>query len=242
MSQSTGCLLYQGPSVLDPSRDIICILTFRSTNRKTGDIPQTWIMDASMEPHIAVKTGDDASVCGSCVHRPSTGGACYVSTFQAPLMIYRGWMEDRYPDATPMLLKRIDGQTIRLGAYGDPAAVPYDVWENLLKYSGSSLGYTHQALHPNFDYRILRHCMVSADSPQDAVVFRDAGLRTFRVKQPEEPLLSFEIECLADSTPGMTCQLCKRCNGAEHQGKSIAIDVHGSKKKRFEPIQVLEVS
>lgn len=231
----TGLTLYHGPSVLDPDKRIVCIVTFRSSNRKTGDIPQTWIMDASMTPVEAVKTGADASVCGSCPHRPSTGGACYVNTGQAPLGVYRKWKEGGYPMALPSDMGRFDGETVRLGAYGDPAAVPYEIWEPLVTLAKTTLGYTHQVMHPRFDTRILRHCMVSADSPGDAQVYRDAGLRTFRVKRPEDTPLPFEVECVADATPGKTCKDCGLCNGAAQRGGSIYINVHGPRKNRFIP-------
>ena len=60
-------IVYQGPSAID-GRPIVVILTGLkarrgSKNAKTGTLVQSWILRADVEPHTAVKTGDDASVC-----------------------------------------------------------------------------------------------------------------------------------------------------------------------------------
>ena len=49
--------------------DIVCIATFNSSNRKTGDEVQTWILFKHEPPHIAIDTGKDSIICGDCKHR-----------------------------------------------------------------------------------------------------------------------------------------------------------------------------
>jgi hypothetical protein len=226
-----GFIFYRGPSVLDGA-PIVGVATLTSSNIKTGpkgkgNMVQTWILRADMSPIDASKTGDDSAICGACPHRHSLGGACYVNIGQAPLGIYRAFQRGAYPDYSDLdnrghTLKVADalaGRGVRLGAYGDPAAM----WT----------GYTHQARHPNFDKGLLRYCMASADTPKQAQKLRDTGARTFRVKSAGAPLMSGEILCLSDSK-GIKCIDCGLCDGANRSAASIAIDVHGSRSSRFD--------
>lgn len=229
--QPTGFVLYEGKSVLD-GMPIVVVATLSTTNEKTGNMVQTWILRSDVAPNEAVKTGQDESVCGGCVHRHYLGGSCYVLPFQAPLNIYKSYKKGNYPKLTAEYMWMLAGRDIRLGAYGDPAAVPYYVWKGVVSVANSRTGYTHQANHPDFDARILEFCMVSADTPKQAAKFHKQGLRTFRVKTPEAPLLAGEVECLAD-TKGLTCQECKLCSGASVRGAAVAINVHGQRSKRY---------
>ena len=63
-----GVVLYDGPSRIDgaPIIAIACRITEASENGKTGAMVQTFIMRRDIPPHTALKTGDDASVCGDC--------------------------------------------------------------------------------------------------------------------------------------------------------------------------------
>ncbi len=101
MAQSTGYILYDGASVYD-GKPIVVIATNKTSNDKTGDMWQTWIMRSDIEPHTAVKTGDDYSVCGECPLRPlnykknGLPKPCYVRVFQAPLSVYRKYKRNGY--------------------------------------------------------------------------------------------------------------------------------------------------
>ena len=55
--------------IFHESEDIVCIATFNSSNRKTGDEVQTWILYKHEEPNIAIDTGKDKAICGDCKHR-----------------------------------------------------------------------------------------------------------------------------------------------------------------------------
>lgn len=236
---SIGYVLYHGPSVLEPSTTIVAILTLTSRNRKTGNIPQLWIMRADMEPTHAQSTGEDTAICGQCIHRSRRGGGqgtCYVVAGRGPLAVYRAWKNGRYPVALPEDLCRVHGQTVRIGAYGDPAAIPREVLASLDRHAGVMLGYTHQERHARFDPAVLRHAMVSVESESDAYAYRDMGLRTFRVRPPGGRALPFETVCPAESTPGMSCATCRRCDGASRTGNSIVTTVHGTSAKRFIPV------
>ncbi len=100
MQKTNGYILYRGPSALDGS-PIVAIVTgtaTRSANAKTGDMLQTWILREDVAPHIAIKTGEDASICGDCPHRGEHDGtrwtktrSCYVQTHNAPLSVWRAY-------------------------------------------------------------------------------------------------------------------------------------------------------
>ena len=237
-----GFIIYDGPSVLD-GQPIIAVATLKTSNAKTGNMIQTWIMRRDIEPHLAIKSGDDSSVCGGCVQRQGLGGACYVAVHQAPLSVYRSFHRGSYADKIPE--NKINGRDLRLGSYGDPAAVPYEVWQNLMQTVKPSVhtGYTHQIGHPKFDKRIADLCMISADTPKAASKAHGLGLRTFRVTTDASDRLPNEIECLADSD-GIQCVDCGMCNG-KNDSANVAITVHGSLSARysdkFERINVINL-
>ena len=73
MAKPNGFTAYRGPSLLD-GVPIVCKVTGTqrpSDNDKTGTMLQQWILLADVHPYEAVKTGQDESVCGECVHRPA---------------------------------------------------------------------------------------------------------------------------------------------------------------------------
>lgn len=232
MSKPLGVVLYEGPSVLD-GKPIVAIATFNSGNKKTGQMIQTWILRQDRTPVLATKTGADESVCGSCPHRHYLGGACYVNVGRAPQGVWKTWNAGKYPLVTDEHWKYFEGREVRLGAYGDPAAVPVSVWIPVVNAAKGHTGYTHQMSHPNFDPAILAYCMASADTPSQAAKMRKQGARTFRVKTEDAPLMPGEIECLFYDK-GLTCRECMLCDGAAKGGVSIAVTVHGSLRKRYE--------
>ena len=89
-----GLVLWEGPSVLN-GEPIVAIATGfqRSTkNDKIGkETIQVWYLHRDIPPNVASREGQDEAVCGDCMHRPSTGGACYVITFQAPLAVWKAY-------------------------------------------------------------------------------------------------------------------------------------------------------
>jgi hypothetical protein len=215
-------IIYDGPSVLDGS-PIVVIATFDTSNQKTGDMVQIWILCRDMAPHHAVAMGLDSAVCGTCVHRRGNGGDCYVIPFQAPLAVYTAYQNDNYPEYEPGDLA---GRPVRFGAYGDPAAVPFDAWRAVLSDCDldGSTGYTHQMAHKNWDYRIAMFCQISADTPKMARAAWAKGYKTFRVTGDASRRMPGEIECLSDSD-GISCADCKLCDGVS---QNIVIAAHGS--------------
>ena len=221
-----GIIIYRGPSLIDGS-PIVCIATGlqgSSKNAKTGALVQTWIMREDVAPHLAVATGDDASVCGNCMHRPKSAGSCYVKTFQAPLSVWRAFHRGAYPLADKSELALLRSHSIRAGSYGDPAAIPAEVWQAV----GVRTGYTHQWRQAP---ALAGLAMASVDTPAEAAKAVAAGWRYFRVRPEGAPLLAGEIDC--PSKRGISCVDCGLCGGNQRKAKNISIEVHGSTKARF---------
>ena len=143
---SNGIVFYRGPSAIDGVAIIGAAsgVYKPSKNPKTGPMVQTWILLDGIKPQIATRTGADVSICGTCPHRgeivtlPSgalsnRGRSCYVTPFQAPLNVWKQCRDGKYPDVSLAETAAIfAGQKVRLGAYGDPAAIPFEIWESVL--------------------------------------------------------------------------------------------------------------
>jgi len=239
-------VVYDGPSALDGER-IVAILTGGgqsiSRNEKTGALAQLWIMRADVAPHVATKDGRDASVCGDCVHRPANGGACYVRVDQGPRSAWQAWSDGKVPYLTPLAagaalaiavkVGRIAG--IRLGAYGDPAALPVAVARDLTlavrAVNGVTTGYTHQWKTTSPEW--AGYVMASADSATDQVDARAMGYRSFRVVTNDAPDTGAVkgVSCPASKEAGYlkTCATCGLCNGATVAGRvggDVRINLH----------------
>lgn len=253
----TGYVIYRGPSLLDGAPIAAVVLVGRSSNVKTGAMLQTYILRTDRSPLDAVRTGADVSICGICKLRgtavaPFVGmpsdRVCYVNLGQGPRAVYAGLQRAIYPDAADYLSDHrialrdaVRGRLVRLGTYGDPAAVPAQIWERLLTGSAGRTGYTHQWRNPALSTeqrdRIGRLCMASADSADDATAARACGYRPFRVRTAAEPIGTREFICPASAEAGKreTCATCTACDGAERgAGKaSPVIIAHGSLARRF---------
>jgi hypothetical protein len=226
---STGYTVYQGPSALDGS-PIVAVVTLRSSNTKTGDMAQLWILPALANPVEAVKRGVDASVCGDCKHRGVNGSArtCYVNVGQAPLSVYRAYTAGRYTHSLDAACDAIayDALKVRLGAYGDPAALPLEIIARLASASSGWTGYTHQwKSRPE----LARYCMASVDSLEEQTSATALGWRCFRVLAVGQGIDAPDtILCPSDK---VQCSKCRLCAGTSRPAKSIAIEAHGSGKK-----------
>lgn len=241
-----GAIIWEGKSAIDGAPIMVIATgtkTGKSRNGKTGDLVQTWILRADIDPVTATKTGDDSSICGACPHRGETAvidgeavnlnRACYVTVFQAPLNVWKTAKRGVYPrmkgeNARALLA----GRNVRLGAYGDPAAVPFYVWESILADSARGTGYTHQ--WRECDARFARYCMASADSAQEAQEAQAMGYRTFRVGTAAEKMARGEFLCPASKEAGAktNCAACLACGGKSSPNKaSVFIPVHGAKGK-----------
>ena len=138
-----GFIAYKGKSMIDGS-PIVGIVTLNSSNPKTGNMAQLWILSDQFTPVEAVKIGADVSICGNCKHRTGKGGACYVLPFQGPTSVYKAYKRGNYSENITKGALFLEYKALRLGAYGDPAALPEYVLDFLVKNSRLNTGYTHQ--------------------------------------------------------------------------------------------------
>lgn len=238
-----GVIFYEGPSRLDGA-PIVGIATINSENRKVGNLVQTWILRSDIPPVDAVRTGEDASICGSCPLRDiSSKRGCYVLVGFAPQTIWHAYKRGRYPmlrDAGDLLADI----GLRYGSYGEPVAIPLRYWDRLAKAckAGKHPGYTHTWSDRRFTAWSKR-LMASVHSAEEAANAQLAGWRTFRTLTSVDQLAANEILCPASAEAGFatTCEHCGACNGKHGQNdkrRNVAIVAHGSggKPQLFEQL------
>ena len=232
---SNGIILYTGPSELDGAPIVVIAigLNAASANAKTGDMIQTYILRADMSPIEAIHTGADVSICGQCVHRgPSNDGkgrSCYVNIGQGPTIVWKTYLSGGYSRATLAQIADIGrGRMVRLGTYGDPAAVPAMYWGLLTAHAIGHTGYTHQWLSRP-ELRGL--CMASVDSDAERATAQRMGWRTFRVAMPGDiARVTGERPCPAAKENGarVQCVDCQLCDGTSAGPRaSVVIQAHG---------------
>lgn len=240
-------IIYRGKSLID-NQDIIVVATVSSKNRKTGDMVQTYILnDNGMTPCENSKNGNDYSICGNCPHRgqptndpkrkQAIGRSCYVVISQGATIVHKSIQKGIYPTATghAEIAAVGAGRMVRLGTYGDPAAVPSYIWDSLISDAAGHTAYTHQNDIKTADVRDDLF-MVSADTFQQARDAWNAGQRTFRVIDAVASLdKQNEILCPASDEAGnrTTCLKCGLCAGASKKAKNIAIVAHGAGAVNF---------
>lgn len=225
-------ILFEGNSLLDGS-PVVVIGISQSSNSKTGNMVQIYIIRNDIDPITANRTGGDYAICGNCKHRGKVNPdkisgladnrSCYVNLGQGVLQVYKAYKAGKYPMLTPEQAQSMGaGRMVRLGTYGDPAAIPFSVFEPLLSGAVGHTGYSHQIDLLSVDPRL----MISADSPYEATKAQSKGYRTFRVipigsndKAPNE------IVCPA-TTHNVQCKDCGLCDGTK-KGKNVVIEAHG---------------
>lgn len=230
-----GFVFYRGPSLLDraPIVGIVTGLETASRNGKTGPMLQSWIMRADIPPHLAVKTGQDASVCGACPLRPLAPRQpgekpCYVKTWQGPRSIFEACERGAYPELMPAKASNLTrGGRLRLGAYGNPSAIPLASWRPLLASSSAHTGYIHnwREAAPSW----ARYVMASVETAADALEAQARGYRVFYVRRSSDPKPQGMVACPASKESGhkTSCFDCIACGGQSSKAKaSITIIAH----------------
>lgn len=226
-------IIYKGPSRID-GKPIVVIATYSNRNRKTGSVLQTYILREEINPLEASKNGEDYSICGSCPMRGEVttdpkrkiakDRRCYVNLGQGVLIVWRAFKRGVYQSAETSAERVALGRdrVVRVGTYGDPAACPDHVWEDLIAQSTTWMAYTHQKpWRPDI-------AMQSADDYHEAALHWAAGRRTFRVITGLDEIdKARETLCPASKEAGarVQCAACKLCRGSA-SAKSIAIVEH----------------
>ena len=240
-----GVIFYQGPSLLtgDPIVGVLTGLDRGSHNEKTGPMAQAWILRPDLPPQEAKRQNVDDAICGDCKLRGRDGkdSGCYVPAWQAPMQVWKIFRAGGYVTVTwPELGAVLEGRYVRLGAYGDPAAIPFDVWRALLATVSGHVAYTHQ--WKGCDPRLKTIAMASVDTVDEFHRAHLAGWRTFRIRMAADPLIAIgnvgssdisyralEFVCPASDEAGhrVTCADCQLCRGTSSPARSVAIVAHG---------------
>ena len=231
MVKPNGYVLWRGPSRLDGA-PIVVIVTGcgprPSDNPKTGPMLQTYILREDVPPMDAVRSGQDESICGECPFRAQWADgkrrfrSCYVRMPNGPRSVWAAFSRGMYPEADDVAAIGA-GRAVRIGAYGDPGAVPTDVWRRLTRHARSWTGYSHQWRRR----RSLRPLvMASTENEAGTRLAWSRGWRTFRARPAGAPLLRGEIDC--PSSSGVQCADCRLCAGTSKRAAHVSIEVHGS--------------
>ena len=240
----SSVILWEGPSAHDGAPLVLIAtgLGAPSANRKTGPMVQTYILRADVGPLAALASGADASICGACPLRGfSADGvrqqrACYVNVGQSVESVWRAYARGSYPRVNAEEGRALlAGRSVRLGAYGDPAMVPFDIVAGLMAEAlPSSAGYTHR--WRTTDPRWSGLLMASADGAADHVAAQAAGWRSFAVLARGASLPSGTVECAATRPNNpLQCIDCGMCagtrGGTRTRAVSVAILAHGAGAK-----------
>lgn len=237
-----GYIAYEGPSLIDGKPIVVIInkIDGDSKNDKTGAIVQSFIIRSDIDPFKALQTGDDASVCGNCEHRPilakkSGKPPCYVQVAKSVLSVYGAYLRGRYVKADPATIaKALEGKIVRIGTYGDGAAAPVQMWNQITRYALGRRGYTHQWDSVGFDVDSWAPLvMASADTIDQAAKANLLGMRVFRVSQGID-VQPGEAVCPASAEAGRksTCAKCTLCSGTSIKARDIVIADHAVGHKR----------
>jgi hypothetical protein len=232
MSKPIGIILWQGKSLIDNERIAVIATGIgrESENRKTGDMIQTYIIRRDIHPMLARRMGEDKSICGDCKHKE--GSTCYVNLCHGPIGVFHALIDGSYRPYGDKDIELFRDRFFRIGSYGDPAAVPYEVWENICSVAKGYTGYTHQ--WKNCDQRLKNYCMASVDSIKGYMKeYNQAqamGWRTFRIRENEDNvLMENEMICPASKEAGAltTCEQCNLCGGLNRaNGRNPVIMLH----------------
>ena len=239
----SSAVVWRGRSLFDGSPLVAVVTGLRgdSKNAKTGKgLAQLFILCEDVNPLDAILAGLDEGICGGCAHRgewwndiPRT---CYVNVAKSVVSVWNAYRRGSYQTMRPSDVAvhlASKGLGIRIGAYGDGAAIPPNVIAEITSATRHT-GYTH-AWRNRAD--LAPYLMASCDTPAEQAQASAEGWRTFRVRTSSQELGAREISCPASDEAGKrtTCSLCGLCNGATATDarKDIAIIVHGVGVKAF---------
>ena len=224
-------VLYKGISLLDDETPIMLVMsgfTKDSANTKTGPLVQLYILPIHESPKDTYYSGSK-SVCGNCKYNDNNG--CYVRWSNLGSV----WKSAKNQSVIPMTLSRefLEGLRVRVGAAGDPAAIPSSVWSQLLSSCENYTGYTHQWSTPIFQ-DLSKFFVASVDNARENEKARALGWSTFFVTDNEKEAKEQGVRCLASTDKKdshglpMTCSTCMLCNGKSTKQKTITEVLHGA--------------
>ena len=217
-------------------------ITLKSSNSKTGNIPQVTMLPSNVKPTDALKTGQDQDVCGCCPLRPKLFNPdthdlpCYVNCGFAPNAINRSKSISQFEKDQ----KQFD--VIRIGAWGDSASVEKKALLEIVKLGKKVLNYTHQWADKKFNF-LKDFSMASVHSIQEKIEANKLGFKTFRTVKPlpfgdhvkrfnkgkhyVKDLARDEMLCPNEINKNLQCKDCKLCVGNQIKANlNIVIPSH----------------
>lgn len=225
MAKPKGYIIDRGLSPID-GQPYVAILTLKSSNRKTGDMAQVWILREDINPVEAVNSGQDVSICGDCPHRKQSDGSrsCYVNVGQGPNSVWKTYQRGGYSELNYLELSKVlKGRRIRWGSYGDPSILDPGIVITLNKYALSHTGYTHQWRQPFAD-SFKGIFQASCDGFSDYLEATAHGWKTFTVvSKKASPTYAKVCPATVDKSSAQ-CITCKLCDGAKID---IFVHAHG---------------
>lgn len=234
LKQSNGYIIDRGISPID-GKPYVTILTLKSSNRKTGNMAQVWILCEDINPVEAVQTGKDVTICGNCPHRKQADGSrsCYVNVGQGPNSIWKAYKRGVYADAIhsdavrDQLLNKLVNLRIRWGAYGDPSVINQFVVSFYNNHAQGHTGYTHQ-WREEFAQVFKGVFQASCDGFNDYLDATAHGWKTFTVVS-KDAKIDYAKQCPATvENSEAQCATCKLCDGSK---LDVFVNAHGSGAK-----------
>ena len=227
MPKPLGYVIDKGSSPID-GKPYVAILTTNSSNRKTGNMCQVWIIREDVNPVEAVNTGDDYSICGDCPHRKQADGtrSCYVNVGQAPNSVYKAYKAGKYRSDLHCIdaVDVVKGRKIRWGAYGDPAIIRPSVVKRLNRHADGHTGYTHQ-WRLKFAEQFKGIFMASCDGGIDYIDANLNGWKTFSVVPKGYKPGNIKLCPATMINSKASCLTCSLCDGAK---TNVYVEAHGS--------------
>lgn len=234
-------VVWRGPSAFN-GEPIMAIAVTNSTNSKTGPMINVHIVRADMSPVEAMRTGADDAICWTCPLRGTLqpdgsrkDRGCYVVYAQGPQSAWKANVDSPTLTADEVLALFHDAD-VRLGAYGEPTALPIDVVRNMLAPARMWTCYTHRwedfAADPRDGWRLIS--MASVDTLEEQERAQSMGWRTYRYGSIDSRS-PHEIVC-PNETRGVQCIDCGLCDGRSprREGvKHILVTPHGAGAKHL---------
>jgi hypothetical protein len=194
---------------------------------------QGYVVKTDQRPHASIADGTAGSVCGDCKR---IGSECYATNMRGLITVGRKAVAGEYLETAILDASRqLSGYHLRMGAYGDPAALPVGIWRKLLRHAAGWTGYTH-AWRSNPHLKSI--LMASADTLDEAHEAAAKGWRYYRIRSVDddgqaEPVAPGEAVCPASPEGGhrMQCIGCGSCAGTAVKGPHRVIIDHSTRAR-----------
>jgi len=235
-------ILKKGNNIWFKKGNILINFQKGSSNTKTGVVIQNYLIPLSWGEEGRVM--DDKEVCFDCPHSQSKNATCYVRKGNP----YRGLISKtksanrvikdipEYNSKTEeAILKMVEGQFVRFGAYGEPVLLGENLVKKITKVAKNWTGYTHQWHQAKYDWA-KKYFMASVDSKFEESLAKQKGWRPFFVSNDpsyvQDKTKSTLCPASAEAGRKLTCNACALCKGtsavnkANKMAKSIFIPMH----------------